>query len=253
MKQIEFISKHQIDRDRARHFRAFAASCIFHGFLICLIVGLAFIYWPHLRHKKSGSPQSNQSISFSTLVIVSSPPKISPPAPILSDQKKSPVSLSPRVALSEPQATAPLRLPAPKESAPVLTPQPAQISHTQTTQSKPLPRPAISHTSTTTTDAAPTHTKPIASALASSYAPGASVLPHPPYPPEARDRGQTGTVTVSVQFDAQGSVAETHVVQSSGVPLLDLKTRTFIRDHWHSLAYAGQTVNVPIQYTLENL
>jgi hypothetical protein len=42
-------------------------------------------------------------------------------------------------------------------------------------------------------------------------------------------------------------------LQSSGVPLLDSRTRTFIRDHWHSLAYAGQTVNVPIQYTLENL
>jgi len=78
-------------------------------------------------------------------------------------------------------------------------------------------------------------------------------LPHPPYPTEAQDRGQTGTVYLDVQFDAQGSVVGTKVTQSSGVPILDSETRSFIRSHWHSSMYAGQIVNVPVQYKLENL
>ena len=92
-----------------------------------------------------------------------------------------------------------------------------------------------------------------AAASPSSYAPGPSLLPHPPYPAEARDRGQTGTVIMNVQFDVKGDVADARVAQSSGVPLLDTATRSFIRAHWHSLAYAGQAVSVPVQYTLQNL
>ena len=246
MKQLEFIPKHQLGRDRARHFRAFVASCIFHGFLFCCLVGLTFMYWPRFQPLKSGSPQGGQSISLPTLVIVAPPASISP------DQEKSSSQSSPRTTASEPQPAAPPKLPAPEESVPVLAPQPVRIPQAETAKINFLSHPAISHTSTAI-DATPPHAKPIASAPASSYAPGASVLPHPPYPPEVRDRGQVGTVTVSVQFDTQGSVTQTRVLQSSGVPLLDSETRTFIRDHWHSLAYAGQTVNVPIQYTLENL
>ena len=95
--------------------------------------------------------------------------------------------------------------------------------------------------------------KPAAAASPSSYAPGVNVLPHPPYPTEARDRGQTGTVVMNVHFDARGDVALAEVAQSSGVPILDSETRSFIRLHWHSAAYAGQTISQPVQYSLENL
>jgi protein TonB len=78
------------------------------------------------------------------------------------------------------------------------------------------------------------------------------VLPHPPYPQEARELKQTGTVTLNVQFDSKGDVAHAEVAQSSGVPVLDSATRSFIRAHWHSPAYAGQLVSVPVQYTLQN-
>jgi TonB family protein len=245
MKHLEFIPKHQLGRDRARHFRAFVASCLFHGFLVCLLIGLTFLYWPRFQPLKSGSPQGGQSISLPTLVIVA------PSVPVPPDREKSSSPPPPRMAATEPQPP-PIPKP-PEKSVPVPAPQPVQAPQAETGKTRPLPRPTISHASPILTDSAPPHAKPVASAPASSYAPGASVLPHPPYPPEARDHGQVGTVTVSVQFDAQGSVTEARVMQSSGVPLLDSRTRTFIRDHWHSLAYAGQTVNVPIRYTLENL
>jgi len=58
---------------------------------------------------------------------------------------------------------------------------------------------------------------------------------------------------MNVQFDIKGNVADAEVAQSSGVPILDTTTRSFIRAHWHSPAYAGQLVNVPVQYKLENL
>ena len=87
--------------------------------------------------------------------------------------------------------------------------------------------------------------KPMAAASPSSYAPGVNVLPHPPYPIEARNRGQTGTVVMNVQFDARGGVSAADVSQSSGVPILDSETRSFIRAHWHSPSYAGQTVRRP--------
>ncbi len=65
--------------------------------------------------------------------------------------------------------------------------------------------------------------------------------------------GKTGTVVVNVQFNRQGGVTSTEVVQSSGVSILDSSTRSFIRTHWHSQAYAGQTISVPVQYQLQNL
>jgi protein TonB len=111
--------------------------------------------------------------------------------------------------------------------------------------------PAISHTAAATAQSSPP--KPAAAASPSSYAPGVNVLPHPPYPTEARDRGQTGTVVMNVHFDARGDVALAEVAQSSGVPILDSETRSFIRAHWHSPAYAGRAVSVPVQYKLENL
>jgi TonB family protein len=74
------------------------------------------------------------------------------------------------------------------------------------------------------------------------------VLPHPPYPEEAQDLGETGTVVMTVTFDTSGDVARAAVTQSSGVRLLDATTRSFILAHWHSATLAGQTVTQPVLY-----
>ena len=74
---------------------------------------------------------------------------------------------------------------------------------------------------------APTrHAAPTASATPSSYAPGPNDFPHPPYPNEARDRRESGTVVMNVQFDASGDVTRADVAHSSGVAS---DTRRFVR------------------------
>jgi protein TonB len=239
MSRIDFIHKPRADRSRRRSLRAFLASCAVHGLGICLLLGLAFLYRSQMPPPKSGSAPGAPSISLETMVIVSPPPQ--PPAP------------APTVAAAAPPPEPEAKPPPPEATVPVLTVQP----------SKPMPaiqpitakiraaiHPAISPTAAATAQSPP---KPAAPASPSSYAPGVNVLPHPPYPTEARDRGQTGTVVMNVQFDARGGVALAEVAQSSGVPILDSETRSFIRAHWHSPSYAGQTVSVPVQYKLENL
>jgi TonB family protein len=97
--------------------------------------------------------------------------------------------------------------------------------------------------------ASPMQPKPSAPAsFASSFAPGENVLPHPPYPQEAQDLGETGTVVMTVTFNISGDVIQATVAQSSGVRLLDTMTRSFILSHWHSASLAGQTVSQPVRY-----
>ena len=157
------------------------------------------------------------------------------PAPILA------ATTSPR----EPEA----KPPPPEGTVPVLAAQPGKPAPAAPAKTQAAIHPAISHTAPAMAQSRP---RPAAAAPASSYAPGLNVLPHPPYPTEARDLRETGIVIVNVQFDARGNVADAKVAQSSGVPILDSETRSFIREHWHSAAYAGQTISQPVQYSLEN-
>jgi TonB family protein len=230
MHRIDFIPKPRADGGPARSLRAFLASCAFHGLLLGSLVALGFLYRSHLPPIRSGSAPGAPSISLETMVIVSPPPQPPPPPP-------------PKPAPAVGTISAVDSRPAPPEgTVPVLAVQPGKPMQAIPSPAAKIPtaiHPAISHT--------------VAAASPSSYAPGPNVLPHPPYPTEARDRGQTGTVIMDVQFDVKGDVADAEVSQSSGVPILDSETRSFIRAHWHSLAYAGQAVSVPVQYKLENL
>ena len=117
-------------------------------------------------------------------------------------------------------------------------------------QPKPVPAPTAK-ISPMMVHAAPvrhvTPPKQIASAsaahvapVASSFAPGEDVFAHPPYPEEARERGEIGTVKVNVRFDTQGGVADVEITQSSGSLILDHHTAIFIRTNWHSVAEAGR-------------
>lgn len=141
--------------------------------------------------------------------------------------------------------------PAPPEATvPVLAMRPGKPAQKIPVKTQAAIHPASSHTATAK---AQSPSKPAAATSVSSYAPGVNVLPHPPYPLEAQDRSEKGTVYLDVQFDAQGSVVGTKVTQSSGVAVLDSETRSFIHAHWHCPMYAGQIVNVPVQYTLQKL
>ena len=75
-------------------------------------------------------------------------------------------------------------------------------------------------------------------------------MPHPNYPYAARNRGETGTVIVSVLFDSKGKVSRVDIQQSGG-PDLDFSTRSFILHHWRAPLLAGEIAIVPVVYALE--
>jgi len=92
---------------------------------------------------------------------------------------------------------------------------------------------------------------PVKSDMVSHLVVGSSGLPHPGYPARAKLMRITGTVLMSVTFDSSGAVSDAEVVTSSGSSMLDLPTRSFIREQWHNESFAGRTETVPIEYVLD--
>jgi len=235
----------RLEKAPTHHVRAVLASCVFHALLLALVVGWTVYYHAPRLPVTSGSAESVPTLTLSTMVIVSSPL----PAPTPVTEKKIPTPPKPPapvVAIPPPIKATPPVIPPPQEGIPVLT---------ATTKPATAPAPAShasSHPPVAHHEPVKPASAPAPSAVASSFAPGANVFPHPPYPDEARYLRETGTVVVKVRFDARGDVAQVDVQQSSGVSLLDRQTRTYIRQQWHSSPYAGQTLSVPVQYTLEN-
>jgi len=251
MRPLDLISHPRMNKGRTHSLRALLASCVFHGLAFGSLAALPFIYRSHLPPPKSGSAPGAPSLSLETMVIVSPP---QPPAPQPPEPKPM-VDTAPAIPTPAPivAATPPPREPeakpaTPEGAVPVLAIQPSKPVHAAPAKSRAAIYPAISPAAVAT---AQSPSKPASAAATSSYAPGPNVLPHPPYPTEAQDRGQTGTVVMNVQFDAKGDVADAEVAQSSGVPILDSATRSFIRAHWHSPAYAGQAVSVAVRYQSE--
>ena len=154
---------------------------------------------------------------------------------------------APVVAVITPPRVPEIKPVPPEGTVPVLVVQPTKPKPVTPAKIQVAIHAAISYTASAMAQSPPKPSAP------SSYAPGLDSLPHPPYPPEARDLRQTGTVVMNVQFDGKGDVTHAEVEQSSGVPILDSETRSFIRAHWHSPAFAGQVVSVPVLYKLENL
>ena len=250
MGQLDLISRPRLDKGKTHRMRAFLASCVFHGLALGLILWLTFLYRSQMPPIKSGSAPGTPSISLEKMVVVS--PSRKPPAQPPKSATAIPTPAPPVIAATPPRE--PEFIPAPPEATiPFLAVQsdkPAQAIQKTRAETRAASQRVISRMSSSPAQSKP---EPAAAAPASSYAAGPTSLPHPPYPPAARDLGEAGTVIMNVQFGVKGDVAQAEVAQSSGVPLLDVTTRSYIRRHWHSAAYAGQTVSVPVQYKLENL
>jgi TonB family protein len=215
---------------------AVLASCVLHAMVLTALV--VVLYRSARTPLNSGSAQAVPTLTLSKLVIVASPLPPVPPVP----PKRIPPEPVPPMPPAMPavvKAAAPVKIP--DAGVPVLAAQPKAEKKTRkehrVAASPPPPPPSGA---------------PAPSTVASSYAPGENIFPHPPYPEEARFLRETGTVVVDVQFNGSGGVSQVQVTQSSGVPLLDAQTRSFIREHWHTPAYAGQMLKVPVEYTLEN-
>jgi len=77
----------------------------------------------------------------------------------------------------------------------------------------------------------------------------------PTYPPEARRRGEEGTVVLEVLVGADGRIRRVDVLRSSGSALLDATARNGVRQWVFSPAYRAngpvpQTINVPITFKM---
>ncbi|HUB66521.1 MAG TPA: TonB family protein [Candidatus Methylacidiphilales bacterium] len=214
MIRTDMLPKQRQEGGFARPAGALAASCGFHALFFGLLLWVT-LYSAKWIPAKMGSPASEPAITLSTLVI-----------------------------------TAPMPLPIPR---PIETPPPEAVPVLPDLKPKLAPpRPVIHHTTPNVAKTSPTKSKSAKPApFASSYAPGNDILSHPPYPEEAQDLGETGTVVMAVTFNLAGKVTQVKVIQSSGVPLLDNYTRTFILNHWHSTTLAGQTDTQSIVYQQE--
>jgi len=221
--------------------RAVAGSCVLHGLLVGLIVGLSLLYRAAQPPTRSGSAAPTV-MSLETVVVTSTTqPAPPPPTPVV----QAPAPLSPPMP-RQPVALSKL----PEEGVPVLAVQPSKPTPMTPTKTHETDHAAVKNSSITMTQSSP---KPARAASLPSQSSSDDNMPDPPYPVEAQDLQETGTVYLNVQFDALGSVVTAKVTQSSGVAILDSEARSFIRAHWHSFTYAGQVVNVPVKYRLANL
>jgi TonB family protein len=244
MVRTDLIPKQRKEPPLVRHAGAFALSCVFHATFCGLLLWVTLVYPAKWMPPPSRSQASPPSITLSTLVIT--PPAPTPPMPKALPPLPKPetpvVATTPADAIPK----APQPRPVPVESGmPVLTAQPSKTVTVTQTKTAPTPPPCAPSTPVA-------KAKPGASAsFAASYAPGQNMLPHPPYPEDAQNLDETGTVVMSVTFNTAGNVTQAEVSQSSGVRLLDTSTRSFILTHWHSTTFAGQTVTQPVRYTAE--
>jgi protein TonB len=234
MVRTDLMPKHRKEPHLARHAGAFALSCLFHATFFGLLLWVMLVYRAKTMPPPSRSQAGAPSITLSTLVIT--PPSPSTPTP--------PKPETPVMAATHP-APVPKVLPPVDHGVQVLPPQPPKTvavapTHPATAPATPMAK------------ASPAKPKPADPAsFASSYAPGENVLPHPPYPEDARNLGETGTVTMLITFNRAGDVTQAEVSHSSGVRLLDTSTRSFILTHWHSATFAGQTEMELVRYTEE--
>lgn len=77
-----------------------------------------------------------------------------------------------------------------------------------------------------------------------------TIAPPPPYPYEARRAHVRGAGKFLLHFDADGSVTEVEVAQSTGSVVLDQASRNTFR-RWRCRPGAPREVYVPISFTLQ--
>jgi protein TonB len=73
--------------------------------------------------------------------------------------------------------------------------------------------------------------------------------PDPPYPRIAQEMGQQGTVVLTLTVDANGSITDIAIKESSGSRILDRSTVDFVKRHWLLPAgEAGRIFEAPIHF-----
>ena len=256
MRQPDLISRTRADKKKPHRARGFIWSFVFHASLICVFVELSFHWQSQLALQDRGSTAGAEVITLQMMLVISPAAPPAPRSPAFRSVPEVANLLAPRSPASmihpalRPLPPEPVILPHPEIGLPILAGKPM----------KPLPAvpaktgaPIHQGAAVASNGGGISHLRPTGDKFVSSYAMGTGGLPQPPYPPEARDLQQTGIVRMLVQFDRAGNVALVQVLRSSGVALLDKETRAFIQNNWHSNAFAGRAVRVPVEYSLTSL
>jgi protein TonB len=234
--------------------RSVALSVAIHV-LFAAVVGVLALRLDRITFSRSSSiaqsgPAPEQAMTMKLVMTEAHPP--SPPTPKPTPEAGLPVLPAiqpvpkPPVVTIVPPPPKPVPAPAPQPVAPVLTENktvnsaPSPIKTTAKPSNKPRPKYTADHAT------GQGKTPDISSEQLAKLGYLA-----PNYPPQARAMHQTGTVLMEVGFGPDGRVTNALVRQSSGFPILDMSTRSFIRVHWKDLGRANTTISVPIIYTLE--
>lgn len=78
----------------------------------------------------------------------------------------------------------------------------------------------------------------------------AGYFPTPPYPAQARSRGQQGTVQLMIVFGADGRVTSATVSRSSGFSDLDRTASAWVRRHWRAATGQVGSFRLPVHFKL---
>jgi len=149
-------------------------------------------------------------------------------------------------------------LPRPMGAGDAATPLPAPADEApRVVEQAPAPEPAPAPVEAAPLPPSIDETAPVAGEAVQAPAPLADQSPSPRYPPEALRRGESGTVILQVQVDAQGQPVSIDVGQRSGSRDLDRAAVEAV-SRWHfspALDAAGNPVagslSVPIDFKME--
>ena len=148
-------------------------------------------------------------------------------------------------------------LPRPMAAADAATPLPAPAEAPRIVEEAPPPAIPQAETTALPPSIEDAPAAPAESAQAQAPSPLPDQSPSPRYPVDAMRRGDSGTVVVQVQVDAQGQPVSVDVLERSGSRELDRAAVEAVSD-WHFApardaagnAVAG-TLSVPIDFKLE--
>jgi len=181
----------------------------------------------------------------------------SPPAPEGETVETLPAETNP-VSLAE-TLQAPPELPTLAENAPLpeipelpaFSPKPAETTVTPavTSSNRSTPTQTVRSTPPRTASRSQTGSGTLGTGVSSGSRLAAGRMPPPSYPPEARRKGQTGTVVVEFTVDASGRVISAYAKSPSPWPLLNNEAVRTVRS-WKFPAGSIMKLQRPIVFQL---
>ncbi|MEI6714985.1 MAG: TonB family protein [Verrucomicrobiota bacterium] len=208
------------------------------------------------ENAQPGTPDAPPSLEVELLAPPASPPINSPPTATPTPEPTSPAPQPPPIVQPPPTPlpeAIPIPVPAPAlKQPPISTPAP-KPSTAPTAQKTPAvaSKPSTERSSNSGPATATTTGASTGPASFSGVALGSTDFPIPPYPPQARERGFQGVVTLNIRVQ-DGLIQDVSVESSSGYTLLDSTATRWIRSRWRFPKQLTRTFHQKISFNLAN-